>query len=61
MKDTKEAHDSSLNKIAGNPNAPERKPHKYPRQLTLVEKRSLEASVSIAFLCSSYEGSRHRY
>jgi len=48
MKDTKEARDSSLNKIAGNPNAPERKPRKHPRQLTLVEKRSLEASVSIA-------------
>jgi len=48
MKDTKEARDSSLNKIAGNPNTPERKPRKHPRQLTLVEKRSLEASVSIA-------------
>jgi len=48
MKDTKEARDSSLNKIAGNPSAPERKPRKHPRQLTLVEKRSLEASVSIA-------------
>jgi len=48
MQDTREARDSSLNKIAGNPNAPERKPRKHPRQLTLVEKRSLEASVSIA-------------
>jgi len=48
MQDTKEARDSSLNKIAGNPNAPERKPRKHPRQLTLVGKRSLEASVSIA-------------
>jgi len=48
MQDTKEARDSSLNKIAGNPNAPERKPRKHPRQLTPVEKRSLEASVSIA-------------
>jgi len=48
MQDTREARDSSLNKIAGNPNAPERKPRKHPRQLTPVEKRSLEASVSIA-------------
>jgi|GEM_PF-2928733 len=48
MKDTKEACDSSSNKTAGNPNAPERKPRKHPRQFTLVEKRSLEASVSIA-------------
>jgi len=48
MKDIKEARDSSLNKIAGNPNAPERKPRKHPRQLTLVEQRSLEASASIA-------------